>query len=395
MKVLWLSDLVILGSGYKNLSIPLCEGLVERGHEVKVIGLKYRSEEHWFPFSILPAEDLQQAAAMIHNLRKVWDFDVLCIALDINIQEQFLKTFPDRRFKYIGVFPIESIPLTPSWAMVLMQMNKPLVISEFGTKAAKEANVENAEYLEVGIDSESWKPASDVERNKLRESFGFGEDTFVVLTVADNHERKHLSRSMEIFADFLYDYEGVNKQIIEEKNLEPVKDAKYVLVTREHLSYGWRLRDYAQALGISGNLMIFERGMPFKELWAVYAVSDCFLLASKAEGLGLPILEAMSMKIPCVATDCTGMKELLSDNRGYLIEVDYVHTDPFGNGLRYFASRSDGYNKLQSVYENILPDVDGAREYMEKRDWSQAVDLLDYWVVELSEEKQSSEVAIL
>ncbi|MGK3946375.1 hypothetical protein ABK046_49475, partial [Streptomyces caeruleatus] len=33
------------------------------------------------------------------------------------------------------------------------------------------------------------------------------------------------------------------------------------------------------------DVMIFERGMPFKELYSLYAISDAFLLTSKAEGL--------------------------------------------------------------------------------------------------------------
>jgi glycosyltransferase involved in cell wall biosynthesis len=80
-------------------------------------------------------------------------------------------------------------------------------------------------------------------------------------------------------------------------------------VTREHNPVGWKLRDYAQEIGISENFMIFERGMSHRDLWVTYAISDVFLLPSKAEGLGMPLLEAMAVGIPCIATNCAIVRE--------------------------------------------------------------------------------------
>lgn len=182
---------------------------------------------------------------------------------------------------------------------------------------------------------------------------------------------------MEIFADFLYEYNGVNAEIIEREGLEPKKDARYSLVTREHNPVGWNLRDYARRLGINNYFMIFERGIEFSKFWALYTMSDAFLLTSKAEGLGLPILEAMAVGLPCVGTNCTGIRESLLENRGYLIDTDYVHVDPFGNGRRYFPSRKHGVELLEKIYGGEPPDVKKAREYVEKRDWKKAVDQID------------------
>ena len=106
---------------------------------------------------------------------------------------------------------------------------------------------------------------------------------------------------------------------------EGKENIKYVLVTREHNQLGWKLRDYAQEIGISGKFIIFERGMTHTQLWTTYAVSDVFLLTSKAEGLGMPLMEAMAVGLPCIATDCTGMRELLGglegNDRGWLVHT--------------------------------------------------------------------------
>jgi len=290
------------------------------------------------------------------------------VALDIPLHERFLQLFHEKNFKYIGIMPVEADPLCFSWAMILMMMTKVFIISEFGTQEAKKAGID-AEHLQIGIDTEAWKSPTEEEKKKLRENFGFSENTFVVLTVADNQERKNLARAMEMFADFA---EG--------------KDVRYILVTREHNRVGWKLRDYAQEVGINNKLMIFERGLAFKELWAIYAVSDAFLLASKAEGLGMPLLEAMAVGLPCLGTDCTAIAEVLGENRGLLMKPDYIHVDCFGNGKRYWVSREDGAKKLEFVYKNGFDTIPG-KEYVESRKWKITVDQLEKALLEAIKEE--------
>ena len=384
-----MSDFDIGGSGYANVSVPVCSGLVERGHEVKAIGIGYNNQEHDFPFQLLPARNIKEASAEVLNLQNSWEAEVVVVALDIPIQERIINApyLRDRKLKYVGLFPIEAEPLCFSWAMILMQMDKSLVISEFGTEEARKAGVE-ADYVQIGLDIESWKMVTPEEKSKLRGSFGFDDDTFVVLTIADNQERKNLVAAMDMFKEFAKDKENV----------------RYVMVTREHNPVGWKLRDYAQEIGIGEKLMIFERGMSHKDLWVTYAISDVFLLTSKAEGLGMPLLEAMAVGIPCVATDCTGMAELLSGKRGFLVPSNYVHRDPFGNGRRYWISKDAGTLWLSTIYYTINPDndwfsddeqiyqvkrlektIEKARKYVEERKWDIAIDQVEKTLLEVLE----------
>lgn len=366
MKIAWLSDLDLRGSGYKNISIPVCSGLVGKGHEVKAIGLGYNNEEHPFPFSILPAGNLREAAGSILNLQNMWGADAVVVALDIPLQEQIINHgyLRDRKLKYVGMFPLEAEPLCFSWAMVLQQMDGCIAISEFGTKEIKKAGVDKVDFMQVGIDTEAWKMTTPEEKLNMRQAFGFTDKEFVILTVADNQERKNLVAAMDMFAEFARDKEH----------------ARYVMVTREHNRVGWKLRDYANEIGISEKLMIFERGMDHNQLWITYAISDVFLLTSKAEGLGMPLLEAMAVGLPCIATNCTGMAELLADDRGILLEYDYTHRDPFGNGFRRWVSIPDGIMALLNVYEHredLETITSKAREYVEERTWDIAVEQVE------------------
>ena len=298
---------------------------------------------------------------------------------DNPVQEQYISFLVQNSLgdiKYVGIMPIEADPLCISWALLLMQMKKAFVISEFGTEEARKVGVD-AEYLPIGIDTESWRSPSEEERKALRTALGFEEDDFIVLTVGYNQERKFLSRSMEIFAEFA----------------KEVPNTKYVMVTAEHSQVGWKLRDFAQELGIQDKFVLLERGMPHKNLWGIYAASDVFLLTSKAEGLGMIFMEAMAVGLPCIGTDCTGIHELLDSGRGFLVGVDYEIRDPFGNGRRYYAEIEDGAGLLSLVYEFkddtlVRGKIKDAKEYIEQRTWDKAVDVLEKGLLEVVNVKE-------
>jgi glycosyltransferase involved in cell wall biosynthesis len=363
--VAWLSDFNLTGSGYLNISVPLCSGLVEKGHDVRAVGLGYLGNEHNYNFGVIPAANMKEALAVLQNLSLLWHFDILIVALDITLQEVVLRSISNRTFGYIGVMPIEADPLCMSWAMVLMQMDKVFIISQFGTDEAKKMNIE-AEHLQIGIDTELWRMPLAEEKQTLRKSYGIDPDAFVVLTVADNQERKNLSAAMKIFAGFT----------------KKVPNSKYILVTRENAFVGWKLRDLAQLLKINDKFNIYERGISFQELWNLYAISDAFLLTSKSEGLGMPLLEAMSVGLPCIANNCTGMGELLADGRGILVNPEYSYTDPFGNGNRYFIDVKKGIRELVCLANfNFITIRSKAREYVEGRKWEISIEQMERAVI--------------
>ena len=157
-----------------------------------------------------------------------------------------------------------------------------------------------------------------------------------------------------------------------------------MLVTREKLSVGWDLRDYARVLKIGDSFSLFERGMDFPALWAIYAAADAFLLTSKAEGAAMPLLEAMGIGIPCIGTDCGAIREHLADGRGYLVPYEMTTIDPFMNGIRYYIDRAAGAKILCEVHDLIMSKDSSLEEtrqrafkYVEKRTWNQATELLN------------------
>ncbi len=386
------SDFDLRGSGYMHIAVSLCNELVRRGRKVTALGIGYDMSEHSWPFSIIPiapVDSLRHVPAAIHNFKAMSDagdwhpIEAIVVALDIPMQEKFLQM---ERFgiPYIGIFPIESGPLTNSWMSSLSQMNDRLVISEFGQKMIEETGLD-ARYLPVGIDTESWRPpdVSENEKATIRKALGFEKDQFIVLTVADNQERKNLSAAAEIIS-------LARKKI----------NAKWVLVTRVTSPVGWKLDDLAVQFDITEAFTKFDRGLPFDRLWMLYAAADAFLLTSKAEGLCLPFLESQATALPVLATDATSTPEHAwvdpdwnrlvggrwnkgkpKGQRGFPLEVGFDTIDPWGNSVRSFVDIPKAAKALVDLSKmnpsKLKVITDAGLEYARTRTWRAAGDVLE------------------
>ena len=103
-----------------------------------------------------------------------------------------------------------------------------------------------------------------------------------------------------------------------------------------------------------------------RQLRNLYVASDVYLSASKAEGLGIPILEAMACGLPVVGCDTGAITELLADNRGFLISSAFDFYDVWGNELRRMIDIQEAYEVLDAISESSFGAVE-ALEYVKGR----------------------------
>jgi glycosyltransferase involved in cell wall biosynthesis len=393
--IIVISDFDLNGSGYMNIAVPLCNQLVERGYTVKALGIGYDPrQEHFWDFSIIPVATnraFQHMPAMMQNLMhldsagQIEKIEAVIVALDIPLQERCLGFPRSEDIPYMGVFPLDGGPLTTSWANVLARMDSAMVISKFGLGCMQEKGVEGI-HFPVGLDTESWRPPSEEagERKKLREAMGIEEGEFIVLTVADNQERKNLSAAASIIA-------GAS---------EKMDAIRWFLVTRPNNTVGWRLNDMFIDKGIMDKVVLMERGLSFDKLWTLHAIADAFMLTPKAEGLSMPALEAMATNTPVILTDCTALTEHLFEDpinrtgqRGYPLKSAFVHEDPWGNTLRHYVSVEHGIETLLYVADPANRAereefADRALEYVRSRTWSSAGDVAQAEIERIKELKK-------
>jgi len=279
--IVFFSDLDLKGSGYMNITIALANELATKyQRKVVILGIGYDGAEHNWPFQIIPVFPPQAftfGPAILNNLINLGEanqnekVECFVVALDIPHHERILSWRPiqERRCPYLGIFPVESGPLTASWANILLVLDGRCAISHFGMKMLEDAGV-MARHLQVGIDCDAWRLPSFDERRLLRDSMGMKDDEFVILTVADNQERKNLSCTAKTIQRLVEKYK-VN--------------AKWYIVTRINSSVGWKLNDLAIEHKIMDRMATFDRGIDHSRLWILNVCADAFLLTSKAEGL--------------------------------------------------------------------------------------------------------------
>jgi glycosyltransferase involved in cell wall biosynthesis len=77
--------------------------------------------------------------------------------------------------------------------------------------------------------------------------------------------------------------------------------------------YYSQLRDLIRREGLEG-AVVFTGKVNRTQLKACYLAADAFLCVSRHEGFCVPLVEAMSFKLPCVAWDTTAVAETLGPN---------------------------------------------------------------------------------
>lgn len=374
------SEEAVARSGYANIAMELCRGLA-KDYEVMVMGLGYTGQEFDEKFHIVPCSSMQDMVGVTNNLKFMWldetrepgnGVDVVICALDIHVfQEQIFPHIKKLSIPYICITPLESDPLCITWANLLREMDKVFFISQFGTDEAIKAGVK-AEHIEVGIDTKSWRLRTKEEYDKVRSALSIEPEDFVVMTVADNQERKAIGRGFQIAA------------ALKDKGVQ----VKHILVTREHSQVGWKLYDLAyevlipsddhedgyKPISLSSELRVFQNGIPFKDLYTLYCAADAYLCCSKGEGLGIPIMEAMCVGVPVVANRTGAIPELLADGRGWIVDWRDWYYDPFGNQRRYDIDIDKAVEALLYVNANDNEGIIArARAFMEARHWDKPV----------------------
>jgi glycosyltransferase involved in cell wall biosynthesis len=358
----------------------LCNRLV-KDHDIQLIamGLGYKGEEHYNEFRIVPCRHIshfyQQVVLMIRYNVPVMG---VLVAADMPIQSAILNALRQNgvNLPYVGFFPIESAPIAQGWMPAILGMSDRIVMSEHAQAAIEDAGA-TAHFVPIGVSPE-YKPEDDPEIIKgYREAMGVADDEFMILTVADNQERKNLSAAYEIVSKFSTNVLKRNRAgYVSEK--EDLKKVKWILVTRPDSPVGWDLNDLAMRYGIMDKVTVINRGIEDYQLLRLYQSADCFLLTSKAEGLAMPVLEAMATRTPVVATHVSAIAEHLGgfdedEMRGHALNADYAFIDCFGNGQRYFVSVDDGVDVLDIVHGHWSDKRESAQNGKTVTDWEKPI----------------------
>lgn len=161
-------------------------------------------------------------------------------------------------------------------------------------RARKRLPAKRIEYVPgVGICTEKFRNLS-IDNQAKRRALGFGEEDFLILTVAEMTPNKNHITVLNALAAL--------------KGREAFRHFHYLICGRGEM---WAsLEESAKALGISDHVHFLGYRSDAPEL---YRCCDLFVFMTFREGLSVALMEAMSSAMPVVCTRIRGNTDLIED----------------------------------------------------------------------------------
>jgi glycosyltransferase involved in cell wall biosynthesis len=105
-----------------------------------------------------------------------------------------------------------------------------------------------------------------------------------------------------------------------------------------------------------------NRPMPAQQLAALYRSADCFVMPTRGEGWGMPILEAMACGLPAIATHWSAPVDFVTEENGYPLPIEglvsAVAKCPYYKGFRW---AQPSYDHLRRLLRHVAEHPDEAR----------------------------------
>ncbi len=405
IKLLFVGDSPRISTGFGVVARGILNNLAKTGkYEIDVFGVNdlgfMDPDPEKYPYRILPAMipgiqgDYYGRIRLINIVRGAdqmffkppWDiiftlndpfiFEEPVLTQDIGTMDALKdlsalyrkEAKPEAWFKIVSYWPIDSY-VKENWiehAIALPDYS--LTYTNYGKSEIDKTNNKlptpykmNVGVIYHGTGVSDFHPISKEEKIEFRKKF-FKKakidttNTFIVGVVARNQMRKDLPRVMKIFKEF--------------QKRRP--DSMLYIHAREQDAWG-SLGEYARYLNLEvGKDWIFPgnfneaQGYPVDALNKIYNIMDVQISASKGEGWGLPITEAMAAGTLNMAPNITSIPEIFgTENKdGTLLDIEALVADESIRGipLRAGTTSSEWMTDGPQDYERIRPltNVDDA-----------------------------------
>lgn len=151
-----------------------------------------------------------------------------------------------------------------------------------------------------GVDTQRFTaPVNEEKRREVRQSFGFSDDAFVLVTAS------RLARKNAI------------TDVVRALAVLPERVCFVICGTGEEEK---QTRELVQELGLSKRVL-FKGNVSHDELPIILKASDAFIRPSLTEGLGNSFLEAMAAEVTTIGTMVGGIPDFLQDGKnGFAVE---------------------------------------------------------------------------
>lgn len=284
----------------------------------KINALKWRTaklKKIWQKSSIEKQEYILGNPDVIHSTAYVVP-ELLNAKLVVTVHDLSFLLFPDlhteenRRLLMQNLIYVNSRP-----AMVICdsEQTKIDLIKFFHVPE------ERIEVVYLGVDHIFSDPITEENRQKVLEKYEISGFDYL-LSVSTIEPRKNFERIINVFSEMIKNEKYSNLHLVCAGGAGWKNEKIYELVRRNNLE------DRVKFIGF-----VDERDLP-----SIYNGARLFLYPSLYEGFGLPVLEAMSSKVPVITSNTSSLPEVAGDAA--------VMVNPY--------NEKDIYNAVENVLNN-------------------------------------------
>lgn len=199
----------------------------------------------------------------------------------------------------IGFTMLETDRLPATWVEQANQMDEVWTPTEWGVDVFRQSGVQRPIFvIPLGVDSRFFHPWP--ARSHLRQHTVF-------VSVFEWSTRKHYQGLIQAYRDAFGPNDAVLLVLkIDSRNpaANPVHELASLL---PHPSPPVAL--------------IYNQAYDQSQLAELYQLADCFVLPSRGEGWGMPVLEAMACGVPAITTNWSGVTTFLNEHNGYPLPI--------------------------------------------------------------------------
>ena len=238
----------------------------------------------------------------------------------LNVQE--LINLLDTRPRWLDVvrhanaivpfWELPRLPLIPDWAGLLGAMDLVLAPSRFILESIERST---PEVRVVHYPQTVFLPA-DIAAN--RDAFGLPHEAvlfFMNIDVTSDLARKNPAAAMAAFRAAFTPQERVRGKRV------------FLVVKLGHTTSGYPWADASQLmaeLAAMPNVIVIDRQLTYAEALSLNAACDVYVSLHRSEGLGLNLLEAMTLGRPVIATGWSGNMDFMTPDDSCLVGHELV-----------------------------------------------------------------------
>lgn len=362
MRILWYSSTPECHSAYGNVTKKMVRWLSNLGHEVMIAtkhpyGLPLHK---WEGCPIFEGCNIPFVNRMVEREKIDWVISLF----DVWTIEEPLR-------RWVPWVTIDTQNISEKIVKIIKDTKYQIALSLHGKRELEKKGFKPF-YSPHGVDTKVFRPRYKKAKER-RKALGW-EDKFVVGSVGMNYpdDRKGYVPLLQAFSLFIKQYPDarlyLHTQAKREKTGCPYGEIAENLGILEYVA--WPDQD-------AMHLMSYTE----EALAEIYTMMDVFILPTRGEGFGIPIIEAQACGTPVIVTDNTTGPELCK--RGWLIYTDF--DDMVWTGLktwRVTPKPSEILICLKEAYRqrrHLRRMGEEAREIIKKEyDWGVVFE--KYWV---------------